>query len=283
MPAVPFNQYLPKRKQLLQSEGMQSPVPVPPCLEVAIQGYCWKRVTEGESGGAVYRLARRNRPTLYLKYGVGPIADDILAEMVRLRWLSSRIPVPDVLHFFYSSQKAWLLTSAVAGWSAYECLRVELTDRNRIVTALAEFLRLFHSAPVDACPFRSDHAVRMADAWRRLEKGQVDESDFDTDHKGWTAEQVWAQMAGWLPLPFRQVVTHGDFSLGNILLEDGRVTGCIDVGRAGTADPYQDLSILWQNLAEFGGDLQSLLFRVYGIAAPDERKVRFHLCLDEFF
>ena len=37
------------------------------------------------------------------------------------------------------------------------------------------------------------------------------------------------------------------------------------------------------NLAEFGGDLQSLLFRAYGMAEPEARKIQFHLCLDEFF
>ena len=86
-----------------------------------------------------------------------------------------------------------------------------------------------------------------------------------------------------LPMSFDSVVTHGDFSVGNILLENGRVTGCIDVGRAGVADPYQDLAILWHNLEEFGSDLQVHLFRSYGIAEPDARKIQFHLCLDEFF
>ena len=61
------------------------------------------------------------------------------------------------------------------------------------------------------------------------------------------------------------------------------MTGCIDVGRLGAADPYQDLAILWENLGEFGADAQRALWRAYGVAAPDERKLLFHLCLDEFF
>lgn len=70
---------------------------------------------------------------------------------------------------------------------------------------------------------------------------------------------------------------HGDFLLGNILLDEHGVTGCIDVGRAGIADPYQDIAILWDNLAELGGDLQARFRDAYGIAALDERRLRFHL------
>jgi len=86
-----------------------------------------------------------------------------------------------------------------------------------------------------------------------------------------------------LPMSFDRVVTHGDFSLGNVFLESGRVTGCIDVGRVGAAAPYQDLAILWNNLAEFGNDLQDELFEAYGISNPDKRKIQFHFCMDEFF
>jgi aminoglycoside 3'-phosphotransferase-1 len=121
----------------------------------------------------------------------------------------------------------------------------------------------------------------MGKAHRNIESELVDTEDFDAGRQGLTPEQVWAQLLGLLPLPFSRVVTHGDFSLDNIMLEDRRVTGCIDVGRVGAADPYQDLSVLWNNLAEFGGDLQRELFRAYGSARPDSKMLKFHLCLDE--
>jgi len=49
------------------------------------------------------------------------------------------------------------------------------------------------------------------------------------------------------------------------------------------ADPYQDLAILWRDLGEFGGDVQHAMWQAYGIAAPNERTLGFHLCMDEFF
>jgi aminoglycoside 3'-phosphotransferase I len=211
------------------------------------------------------------------------VADDITAEMVRLKWLARFVPVPQVQAFFYSADQAWLLTTALSGRSAYDSLVSDPDGRLGIVRALAEFVHELHSLPVCECPFNSDHQLRMAEARRNMESGQVDESDFDSGHKDWTAEQVWTEMQALLPLPFDRVVTHGDFSLGNIFVQNGRVTGCIDVGRVGVADPYQDLAILWHNLEEFGGDLQTSLFQAYGITDPDARKVQYHLCLDELF
>ena len=59
--------------------------------------------------------------------------------------------------------------------------------------------------------------------------------------------------------------------------------GCIDVGRAGEDDRYQDLAIMWQNLGEFGSRLQERFLQSYGIAKLDRRKLDFHLMLDELF
>lgn len=59
--------------------------------------------------------------------------------------------------------------------------------------------------------------------------------------------------------------------------------GCIDVGRVGIADRYQDLAILWNCLGEFSPSLQKRLFQKYGIDNPDMNKLQFHLMLDEFF
>lgn len=97
--------------------------------------------------------------------------------------------------------------------------------------------------------------------------------------------------ANWVPgppsklLPFSpdSVVTHGDFSLDNLIFDEGKLIGCIDVGRVGIADRYQDLAILWNCLGEFSPSLQKRLFQKYGIDNPDMNKLQFHLMLDEFF
>ncbi len=259
------------------------PVMVPASLADLVAGYRWSRDLVGESGGSVYRLAADGRPTLYLKHGVGETAAAVVDELVRRQWLDGRLAVPRLCGFVALPDAAWLLTTAIPGRTAFQWLQDSPLDRPAIVAALAAHLRLLHALPSETCPFDASLSHHMALARLRLEAGAVDEEDFGDDHAGWTAQQVWDELTAALPLPADRVVTHGDYSLDNILIADGRVTGCIDVGRLGVADRYQDLAILWQCLGEFDPALQDQLFRDYGIAEPDTAKLRVYGNLDEFF
>ncbi len=184
---------------------------------------------------------------------------------------------------FVASPDTWLLMTALPGRTAYQCMKVDPGARPAIVAAIADHLRALHALPIKECPFNSQLPLRLAHARRRIEASDVDATDFGDDHDGWTPEEVWREMMALLPVDADPVVTHGDYSLDNILIEDGRVTGLIDVARAGIADRYQDLAILWNCLGEFDGALRGQLATAYGLAKLDARKIKLHLCLDEFF
>lgn len=268
----------------LDREDPCEAVPVPASLTASLEGYGWARDNVGESGGAVYRLhGKTDAPDLFLKQGGSSVADDIIDEMVRLRWLARYIPVPIVKGFFATQDEAWLLMTALPGHTAYQLLEAQSDDRAGIVDALATFLQRLHAIPISECPFTSDHAYRLAKARERIDAGLVEEDDFDDEREGWTAEQVWEAMQRLLPMPSDSVVTHGDFSLDNILMLEGEVVGCIDAGRVGIADRYQDLAILWRCLGEFDPALQERLLTQYGVTDLDRRKLQFHLMLDELF
>lgn len=256
---------------------------LPSILRETLAGYTPAKVDTGESGAKVYRFTRKGRRAVYLKSGSGRIARQILEEVVRLRWLNDHLPSPRVLRFGGDGRRAWMLTEALPGRPAYDCLAADAGKRMETVRAIAEFLRRLHGLPVESCPFLADHRIRMSQALRNVEAGVVDTSDFDEERRGWTADRVWRELSAIVPARFDRVVTHGDFSLDNIFLDRGRVTGMIDAGRLGIADRYQDLAILWNNLAEFGGGLQQTLLKEYGVPRLERRKLEFHLCLDELF
>ncbi|SOB80104.1 aminoglycoside 3'-phosphotransferase-1 [Sphingomonas guangdongensis] len=265
-------------------EEASAPARLPGGWADALGGYAWARDRVGESGAAVYRLhGRAGAPELYLKHGAGPTADDVVDEAVRLRWLAAHLPAPAVVRFATSADEAWLLTTALPGRTAYQLLETGGGEAAAVVDALADLLVRLHAVPVHACTFISDHARRLLLARARINAGLVDEDDFDEEREGWSAEQVWDALDELLPLVPDLVVTHGDYSLDNILLQDEAVTGCIDVGRLGIADRYQDLAVMWNCLGEFGSDLQQRFLARYGIDRLNERKLRFHLLLDELF
>lgn len=261
-----------------------APVRVPESLVTAVSGYAWAQDRVGQSGASIYRLhGKPGAPDAFLKHGRAQVAEEVTAEMVRLRWLGRHIPVPAVQRFVADADEAWLLMTAVEGETAWQALVRDPASRDVVVDALARFLRRLHAVPVAECPFTSGHEHRLAFAHVRMEAGLVDEADFDEERQGWSAGQVWDALQDLLPLTPDSVVTHGDFSLDNVVVRGGEVVGCIDVGRAGIADRYQDLAIVWNGLGAFGASLQERLFDRYGIAQIDARKLAFHLMLDEMF
>lgn len=255
--------------------------PLPPDLAGRLERYHWTRIEAGESGGSVHRLAATGLPTLYLKEGGGTVAEAITDEMARLTWLEGRVAVPELVHFVRADGHAWLLTTALRG-ATIDSLAGQ-GDVSALVEPVAAFLRVFHALPVEECPFDASAPVRLSAARAAMGAGSVDTDDFDDEHRGWTAGQVWERMMALRPVRFGRVVTHGDFSFGNILVEDGRVTGCIDMSRAGVADPYQDLAICWANWEEVEGGLGDRFLAAYGVDEVDRDRLAFHLCLDEFF
>lgn len=268
----------------IERDDAVAELPVPTDISIALAGYRWERSDVGQSGGQVYRLhGKPGAPDLYLKYGQAGLADDITDEMVRLRWLGEHVPAPKVVHFTRTLDEAWLVMTAIAGQTAYQVMQERSDLRVSVVDAIATFLHRIHAIPASDCPFTSEHAYRLARARARIEAGLVDEDDFDAERQGWTAEQVWEAMHRLLPLAPDPVVTHGDYSLDNLLIQDGEVSGCIDAGRVGIADRYQDLAIALNCLEEFGVSLKERFLKQYGIVDPQRSKLQFHLMLDELF
>lgn len=262
-----------------------SPIPVPASLLTETDGLLWCRDLVGESGSEVFCLTDGDgHPLLYLKHGCGPQASDVIDEFARLHWLQGRIEVPAIVSFQSMEEDAWLLTTAVAGTTAYELLdQGDQTTAHAVVDALADYLRRLHAIAPSDCPFNAGHPFRLARAKTRMEQGLVDEDDFDEQRLGQTPEALWKRLSILVPDGSDQVVTHGDYSLDNLIFPPDGPLRCIDVGRLGLADRYQDIAIAWNCLGEFGADLQRRFLGRYGIDALDERRLEFHLTLDEFF
>lgn len=260
------------------------PIPLPPPWRERLTGATWKREPEGESGGIIHRVIAADGTRLYLKYGEGAVADAVADEAIRLRWLQGRVAAARLVSSVIDPDAAWLLTSTVPGKTGDAWLKQNPGLLGQVVRGFASMLIGLHALPADECPFDASAAVRLAAARKLVAAGAVDEGDFADDHFGMSAAAVLAEAEALYGAATGRVVTHGDFSLGNILLDaSGRVTGCVDVGRLGVADPYQDIAILWENLGDFGEEAQRMFLAAVGIDEVNEERLRFHRMLDELF
>ncbi|MEM8576200.1 MAG: APH(3')-I family aminoglycoside O-phosphotransferase [Pseudomonadota bacterium] len=257
---------------------------VPQELASEVRGYSWARNRVGQAGASVYRLyGKPGAPDLYLKHGHGDLAAGVREEAAKMRWLADYIAAPAVMRCVHDPADTWVLMTAMPGKTAQQVLEEDPESRAVIVDTLADFLKSIHSVPISVCPFKSPLNDRLELARKRIDAGLVDEGDFDDEREGWGAERVWDAIHTRLPFTSDPVVTHGDYSLDNLLMEAGAVVGCVDVGRLGIADRYQDLAIMWNCLGDFDVSLQRRFLSRYGVSKPDEGKLQLYLMLDELF
>ncbi|SKC81897.1 Aminoglycoside phosphotransferase [Maledivibacter halophilus] len=81
------------------------------------------------------------------------------------------------------------------------------------------------------------------------------------------------------------VFTHGDYCMANIILLGNKLSGFIDLGRAGVSDRYQDIALAVRSFEHnFGTDKwNDLFYKEYGIEDVDYSKIEFYILLDELF
>lgn len=204
------------------------------------------------------------------------------AELLRLRWLDGRLPVPEVLGYEVTPDAEYLAVTRLPGLPLHH--PDALVHPLRVTELLARALRELHALPVRDCPFNASLSVTLRQAGERLEAGQIDESDFDDERRGWTAVQVMNGLLRARPLSEDIVLTHGDPCLPNLLLDGEYLSGFIDVGRLGLADRHADLALAHRSLKHnIGPEMAEHFLDVYGRSLVDPGKLEYYALLDEMF
>ena len=110
---------------------------------------------------------------------------------------------------------------------------------------------MLHSLPADQCPFDRGLARVLPVARATVAEDRVHVEFLPLSLQRTTPNRILKQLEDELPERIAQersqlVVCHGDLCLPNILIDpvSSQVTGLIDLGRLGTADPYADMALL---------------------------------------
>jgi kanamycin kinase len=224
-----------------------------------------------------WRLTHAGGKVRFAKVDTAGAYPSLRAEAERMIWAAAYLPVPHVVALEEVGGATVLITEALGGRDAtHPSWRADLSA---LVLAMGQGLRRFHEAVAEEwCPFRFDLDHALDHVARRLETGAIG-GDFHDIHAGFTPEAALARLRATRPEQEDLVVCHGDYCAPNLLLEDGRVTGYVDLGELGVADRWWDVAVgAWSAGWNFGEEHEARFYEGYGIE-PDLERIRFYRLL----
>jgi aminoglycoside phosphotransferase (APT) family kinase protein len=136
----------------------------------------------------------------------------------------------------------WSVETWIPGTTASES---DVSTSDSFAHDLGRFISQVRATPTRGRRFRGEGRggdLRAHDEWMEL---CFRESEDLVDVARLRA--IWARLRR-LPRESPDVMTHGDLTPGNVLVADGRLTGILDAGGLGAADPALDLVSAWHLL-----------------------------------
>lgn len=216
-------------------------------------------------------------------------------ENAVVKWLNGRVTVPDILAYQIEREKAYTLMTKVEGNML--CEEAYLTAPDRLIKLVAKGLRMLWSVNVEDCPLKASRLdERLKAARYNVENNLVDLDNVEPETFGPGGFASPEELLCWLELnkPEEDIVlTHGDFCLPNIFVDNNRTISFIDLGKMGPADRWQDIAIALRSLehnfsGKYNGGIAyfqfepDMLLDELGIEM-DEKKNRYYMLLDELF
>ncbi|KAK2945290.1 putative Aminoglycoside 3'-phosphotransferase [Blattamonas nauphoetae] len=237
---------------------LSPPLLPPPSIQTHIEGKTCIRDTMGSTPAQVYKYSDGST-TLFLK--VSPRSEKGKREYDVLKWLEDKLPVPRVIEFEETNDFSWLLMTAVQG--EMMCNDIGITEPKELTfSILADAVKLLRSVDITSCPFDRTIATLKTEVDDYAKEGKITPDTVQTLFNKPPTEEL--------------VFSHGDCCLPNILMHQGILSGFIDLGDAGVADKWADLSQVVASIKRNGGDQRDIdLFFEYLNETPDWEKMQF--------
>lgn len=210
-----------------------------------------------------------------------------------MKWLEGKIPGPKVICYEKDSAHQYLLMSKVPG--KMSCDEYFLEHPQELLALLAKALKMLWSVDISDCPRNRDIDAELQEAKYRIENNLVDLDNVEPTTFGEGGFKNPQALLEWLEEnrpDYEPVLSHGDFCLPNIFIEDGKISGFIDLGDTGIGDKWRDIALCYRSLqhnfdGSFGGKVYpdfnpDMLFDALGIE-PNREKLRYYILLDELF
>ena len=144
---------------------------------------------------------------------------------------------PEVVHY-ESGERDWLLTVRVPG---EDCVfPAYLDDPKRLCDTTGELLRMLHQTDTAGCPVPNRTAEYLETAMRGYAAGHFDDKIFSEEWT-YTPEEAWRMVEEGGKSLKADTLLHGDYCLPNIMLDNWKFSGFIDLDAGGVGDRNVDL------------------------------------------
>ena len=165
---------------------------------------------------------------------------------------------------YLSTDRDWMLTERVQGEDCTYSMYLE--DPKRLCDTIATQLRALHETDYTDCPIPNRTENYLATAYKNYRAGLFDTHLFTEDYSFPTAASAWDYLQKNKHYLKTDTLLHGDYCLPNIMLDNWKFSGFIDVGNGGVGDRHIDIFwgswTLWFNLKT--NDYKERFFDAYG-------------------
>lgn len=151
---------------------------------------------------------------------------------------------------YLSIDRDWILTERVKGEDCTYSLYLD--DPKRLCETTATLLRSLHETDYSDCPVPNRTKTYLATADVNHKAGMFDTHLFTEDYTFPTATAAWEYLQNNKHYLKTDTLLHGDYCLPNVMLDNWKFSGFIDVGNGGVGDRHIDIFwgtwTLWFNL-----------------------------------
>lgn len=142
-----------------------------------------------------------------------------------------------LMHLSY--ERDYLLTNKINGNDCTTDMYLEQPER--LCDLIAEYLFYLHGQEFSDCPI-SNHTERyLTKAEHNMKHELFDKSHFPDSFGYSSADEAWAVVKSQGHLLKTDTLLHGDYCLPNIILDNWRFSGFIDLDSSGVGDRHVDL------------------------------------------
>lgn len=199
----------------------------------------------------------------------------VQAEAANATALRPHLPTARPLVVSFDEAFAWLVSDRLPGSPAH---RPDLHgDVGSLANAAGRTLASLHALPFPDHDLPKGWSALREDLTRSVRAGAVEDAILPEPYNRYTASELLAMWTESPPLFDDLVLCHGDPSLPNFLVEQGRLTGLVDLGGMRIADRHLDLAIAHRSVQRnLGPEAVYVFYEAYG-TDPDVLRLDHYL------